>query len=379
MRFDFTEEQEQFREFVRRFLTDTSPTTEVRRVMETAEGFDADVWHRLSRELSLPGLCIPEAYGGAGFGMVELGIAMEEMGRALYCSPFFASSVLAAKALETLASESEKIELLPGIAAGDTIATLALLEASGIPDLARLATTATRTDVGYLLNGSKKFVVDGCIADLVLVVATTDDGLSLFRVAPDARGFDRVPLSVLDPTRKLATMQFNDTPATLLGEPGQAVPGLQRTLDMAFIALANESVGGATRLLEDTLEYIKLRRQFGRTIASFQAVKHRMAEFLLVVELARSAACFAAASVDETTDPDVDEVPMLASLASASAAEAFAHAGTEAIQLHGGVGFTWENDTHLWFKRARSSAVFLGDSNWHRARMVAELVKEQAA
>ena len=347
--------------------------------METEAGFDAGVWRRLSEELSLTGLCIPEAYGGSGFGVTELGIAMEEMGRTLYPSPFFASAILAAKTIEYCASEDEKIRLLPAIASGEKIATLALMESSGSVDLGDVQMQAAGSGKSrsgqFQLNGEKKFVLDGCIADLILVVARTPSGLSVFLVESAAPGIKKSLLNVIDPTRKIATIEFANTPAALLGVEGEADTGLQKMLDVAYIALANESVGGASRLFEDTLAYTKLRRQFGRTIASFQAIKHRMTEFLLAVELAKSAAYYAAAAHDEAA-PDIS---MLASLAKAGASETYLQAAIDSIQLHGGIGFTWENDTHLWFKRAKSSEVFLGDPAWHRSRMIAEMVKEQAA
>lgn len=375
MNFHFTDEQEQFREFVRRFLKDVSPTTEIRRVMESEQGFDAGAWQRLSRELSLPGLCVPEAYGGSGFGVTELAITAEEMGRALYPSPFFATSVLAAKTLEFVATEEQKSELLPAIASGGKIATLAFMESAGAPDITAIATTAETNDGTYKLSGVKKFVVDGLVADILLVTANTPEGVSLFVIDGNAEGLARNSLKVMDPTRRLAAIEFSSVNALLIGAAGRVTHGLNQALDIACIALANESVGGASRLLEDTLEYIKLRRQFGRTIASFQAIKHRMAEYLLTVELARSAAYYAAEAADE----GAREVSMLASLAKAGASEAFLQAGIESIQLHGGIGFTWENDTHLWFKRAKSSEVFLGDPAWHRARMIELMIEDQAA
>jgi alkylation response protein AidB-like acyl-CoA dehydrogenase len=375
MQFHFTEEQEQFREFLRRFFKSTSPTTEVRRVMETDSGFDHDVWYRLSQELSLPGISIPESYGGSGFGVAELGIAAEEMGRALYPSPFFASCVLAAKALEHVGSEAQKLELLPAIASGEKIATLAFMEVNGSPDVSEIQSIAEPGAGGYLVSGTKKFVLDGCSADIILVTANTPEGLSLFKVQGDAAGLTRTNLSAIDQTRKLGVLELANVEAELIGDAGGAEAGLLKTLDVAYITLANESVGGATRLFEDALEYTKLRRQFGRTIASFQAIKHRMTDLLLTVELAKSAAYYAA----EAYDTGAAEISMLASLAKAGASEAYLKAGVEAIQFHGGIGFTWENDTHLWFKRAKSTEVFLGDPTWHRARMIALMVQEQAA
>ena len=375
MEFQFTDEQEQFREFVRRFFNDTTPTTEVRRIMESQSGFDEGIWHRLASELSLTGVSIPEAYGGSGFGIVELGIAMEEMGRCLYPSPYLASCVLAAKALEFVASETQRSELLPAIAAGDQVATLAFLENEGAPVVTDVSCTATQSGDEFELTGNKHFVLDAMVADYLLVTAMTEKGLSLFQVDRTAPGLNVRALKVIDPTRRVSKVDLVNTPGVLVGAEGAAQEGLERALNIAFIALANESVGGAQRLFEDTLEYTKLRRQFGRAIASFQAIKHRMTEYLLSVELAKSAAYYTA----EAADVGEEDLAKLASIAKASASEAYLKAGVESIQLHGGIGFTWENDTHLWFKRAKSSEVFLGNPSWHRARLIERMVKEQAA
>lgn len=367
MQFTFTDEQEQFRAIIQRFLTDKSPTTEVRRLMATEEGYDRDVWQALSSELGLPAIHIPEAYGGAGFGPVELCIVMEELGRHLLCAPYFATSVLAATAIMNAASPAEQADLLPRVASGDCIATLAFTEPNGRWDASGVELTAIAAGSNYLLHGTKSFVLDGQIADLLIVVARTpgsrdDSGLSFFQVAADAAGLSREKLSSMDATRKLARLTFVDTPASLLGELDQGAKPHAATLDLAAIALANEMVGGAQRLLTDTVEYTKLRVQFGRTIGSFQAIKHKCADMLLAVESAKSAAYYAAQAAAEG-DP---ELPALASLAKACASEAYIHAAADCIQIHGGIGFTWENDTQLWFKRAKSSEVFLGDPSYHR-------------
>lgn len=374
--FHFTEEQEQFRDMVRRFLADTSPTPEARRLMATESGYDPDVWRRLALELALPGLAVPEAHGGAGFGTVEVGIAMEEMGRALFCSPYLASCVLAAKAIELIGTEADAARLLPAIASGSTIATLAITESDGRSGVESVHMVAEPAGEGGVLTGTKHFVLDGCSAERLLVAArapgtTGGDGLSLYEVAGDASGVARKALTTLDPTRKLARITFDGVEGRRIGAVGSAGPGLARTLDLAAIALAHEMAGGAARLFEDTLEYTKLRMQFGRAIASFQAIKHRCAETLLQVELAKSAAYYAA----EATDAESDEASYLASLAKAGAADAYLHTALEAIQLHGGIGFTFEQDTHLWFKRATSSEVLLGDPAWHRERMVQDLIR----
>ena len=371
IQFHFTEEQRQFRDMLRRFMAEASPSAEVRRLMDTELGFDPAVWRRMADELGLVGLMIPERYGGSGFGLVELGLATEEMGRVLLCAPYLASAVLAANALCRVGSEAQKQRWLPGIACGETLAALAFAEPGGEPGIESIALQAAAFDGGYSLTGCKDYVVDGCNADLLLVAALTEPGggpagLSLFAVSADAPGVRRRRLRTLDPTRQLARLDFDDAPAELLGDLGGAGPALAETLDIGAIALANEMAGGAQRLLEDTLEYIKLRMQFGRAVASFQAIKHRCAELLLQVELMKSVAYHAA----QVADANPEQLAYEASLAKAAAGEAYLHAAIEAVQLHGGIGFTWDQDTQLWYKRAKSSEVLLGDPAWHRERMI---------
>ena len=374
MSFHFTDEQLQFRESLRRFLKDTSPVTSVRNLMETEIGYDLQVWRRLSDELGLLGLIIPEQYGGTGFGMMEMGIAMEEMGRALYCGPYFSSAMMAATAINLLASEDQKSGWLPDIASGKLVATLAVVESSESDLLGSVQTTVSGDDGDYL-TGRKRFVISGCQADLLLVAARLPgtighDGLSLFAVAGDASGLSKWDLSVMDRTRKQAEIQLDQTPAERIGDDGKAGVKLQEVLDLSAIALANEMVGGAEKLLEDILNYTQVRVQFGRTIGSFQAIKHRCADLLLAVELAKSAAYFAA----ESSSRETRDLVVNASIAKAEASETYLLAALETIQLHGGIGFTWENDTHLWFKRAKSSEVLLGAPDWYRKRLINELV-----
>jgi len=371
MQFSFTSEQEEFRSVLRRFLDEKSPTTTVRRLMETEAGWDRDSWHELNQLLGLTAVHIPEAYGGQGFGPVELCIVLEEMGRALLCAPYFASTVLAATAIMNAGTEAQKRELLPSIAAGDTIATLAFTEPNGRWDTSGIATTATSAGGGFRLDGVKSFVLDGHTADQIVVVArrpgtTGDDGLSFFTVAGDAPGLERRALKVMDPTRRQALLEFRGVEATLLGEEGAGAAPFARTMTLAAVCLANEMVGGAERLRQSALDYANLRVQFGRAIASFQSMKHKQADMLVDVELAKSAAYAAASAAAE----DDAELPALASLAKACAADAYMQTAIHTIQIHGGIGFTWDNDTHLWFKRAKSSEVFLGDSAWHRERMM---------
>jgi alkylation response protein AidB-like acyl-CoA dehydrogenase len=371
MRYSFTDEQTEFRSVLRRFLEDKSPSTEVRRLMETDGGCDPEVWRQLSQDLGLTAIHIPESYGGQGFGIGELAIAVEEMGRALLCAPYFASTVMAATAILKAGSEDQKQILLPDIASGETIATLAIAEESGAWTGSGVAMTATAAGGKYRLDGTKSFVLDGHTAGLIVVLARTPgssgaEGLSFFTVAGDAAGLERTKLDSMDPTRKLARLSFAGVEADLLGDEGAAAVPLQQTLDIAAICLANEMVGGAERLRESAVEYANMRVQFGRAIGSFQSLKHKAADMLLDVELAKSAAYYAAAAADE----DDEEVSALASLAKAAAADAYMQTAIHTVQIHGGIGFTWDNDTHLWFKRAKSSEVFLGDAAYHRERLM---------
>jgi alkylation response protein AidB-like acyl-CoA dehydrogenase len=367
IQFAFTDEQEQFRSAIRRFLNDKSPTTEARRLMGTAEGYDPAVWRQMSEELALPGIHVPEQYGGAGFGIVELCIVTEELGRALLCAPYFSTAVLAANAILNSGTEAQKVALLPDIAKGARLATLAITEPDGNWDPASIEVVATPDADGYLLDGIKSYVVDGHLASLLIVAARTPktvgcEGLALFTLDANAGGIERRMLESMDPTRKIARIDFHHAHAKLLGNLDEGAKPILRTLDQAAIALANEMVGGAQALFDAAVNYAKLRVQFGRTIGSFQAIKHRLADMLLDVELAKSAAYYAAqaAAVD---DP---EWPALASLAKAAASETYLQTAIQCIQIHGGIGFTWDNDTHLWFKRAKSSEVFLGQPGYHR-------------
>ena len=362
MNFAFSEEQDELRKSVRRFLDDKSPETEVRRLMETTEGYDPEVWAQMAEQLGLQSLIIPEEFGGAGFSYVELIVVLEEMGASLLCSPFFSTVALAANALLTSGDTKAQEYLLPGIASGETIGTLAFTEDSGRWDADGITLAATSTADGYALNGHKSFVVDGHVADLILVVGRTDAGLSLFGVKGDAAGLTRTPLATMDQTRKQARLEFADTPAWLIGTDGGAAEGLSKTLDLAAVALAAEQVGGAQRCLESSVEYAKTRIQFGRPIGSFQAIKHKCADMLLEVESSKSAAYYAGWAAAE----DSEELPVVASLAKSYCSEAYFHAAAENIQIHGGIGFTWEHPAHLYFKRAKSSQLFFGDPTYHR-------------
>jgi alkylation response protein AidB-like acyl-CoA dehydrogenase len=360
--FAFSEEQEELRRTVRSFLEQKSPESEVRRLMETTEGYDPAVWEQMGSQLGLQGLHIPEEFGGSGYTYVELIVVLEEMGRALLTAPYFSTVVLAANALIHSGDDAAKKELLPGIASGETIATLAFTEENGRWDEAGITMTATKDGDGYALDGTKMFVLDGHTASVILVAARTDAGVSLFSVAGDASGLTRTPLSTMDQTRKQARLEFSGTPAKLIGTEGEGWSTLERVLDLAAVGLAAEQVGGAQYCLEMAVQYAKDRVQFGRPIGSFQAIKHKCADMLLEVESAKSAAYYAGWCAAELND----ELPSVASLAKAYCSEAYFHVTAENIQIHGGIGFTWEHPAHLYFKRAKSSELLLGDPTYHR-------------
>ena len=362
MNLAFSEEQEELRRSVRRFLDDKSPEAEVRRLMDTPHGYDPAVWEQMANQLGLQGLAIPEEFGGSGYGYVELALVLEEMGRSLLCAPFFSTVALAANAVLSSGDEGAKRDLLPGIASGATIATVALCEPSGRWDAAGVTLPATPTAGGYALTGTKSFVIDGSTAGLILVAARTDAGVSLFAVDGDADGLTRTGLATMDQTRKQSVLAFDGTPARLVGADGGGWAIVSRTLDLAAVALAAEQVGGAQKVLDMSVAYAKVRVQFGRPIGSFQAIKHKCADMLVEVESARSAAYYAAWAAAE----DSDELPAVASLAKAYCSDAYFHATAENIQIHGGIGFTWEHPAHLYFKRAKSSELYLGDPAYHR-------------
>jgi alkylation response protein AidB-like acyl-CoA dehydrogenase len=362
MNFAFSEEQEELRTAVRRFLQEKSPETEVRRLMETEDGYDPAVWSQMADQLGLQSLTIPEEYGGSGFSYVELIVILEEMGSALLCAPYFSTVALAANALLTSGDDSAKKDLLSGLASGETIGTLAITEDNGRWDFEGIALQAAESKGGWTLNGHKSFVIDGQVANLILVAARTGAGLSLFAVEGDASGLTRTSLPTMDQTRKQARLVFESTPARLIGTDGGAADGLTKTLDLAVVALAAEQVGGAQHCLDSSVDYAKNRIQFGRPIGSFQAIKHKCADMLLEVESAKSAAYYAGWAAAE----DSDELPVVASLAKSYCSEAYFHAAAENIQIHGGIGFTWEHDAHLYFKRAKSSELLFGDPAYHR-------------
>ncbi|MEI2654212.1 MAG: acyl-CoA dehydrogenase family protein [Microthrixaceae bacterium] len=362
MNFAFSEEQEELRKVVRDFLNAKSSEATVRELMETDSGYDAAVWSQMGEQMGLQGLIIPEEFGGSGYSYVELIVVLEEMGRRLLCAPYFATVALAANTLLHSGDDAAKAEYLPGIASGETIATLAFTEANGKWDESGITLEASGSGSDYTLTGEKMYVLDGTIANLILVAAKTAGGVSLFAVQGDASGLTREGLSTMDQTRKQARLTFDATPAKLIGTEGGGWAVLSQVLDLAAVALAAEQVGGAQECLEMAVQYAKDRVQFGRPIGSFQAIKHKCADMLLEVESAKSAAYYAGWCASELND----ELPSVASLAKSYCSEAYFHTTAENIQIHGGIGFTWEHPAHLYFKRAKSSELFLGDPTYHR-------------
>jgi len=364
------EDRAQFRDSARGFLADTATSADIRRWMASDLGYDREVWRRVAEELGWPAVPIDEDHGGLGLGAGEIALLMEEMGAALFCSPFFATVCLAGSAIRVGGSETQKSEFLAAIAGGELTAALT---ANG----ADIGVTCIAAGADFVLTGSARFVIDGASADLLVVGARAagtrgEQGISLFALAADTAGISRKSLPTLDQTRRLADIEFDRVRvpvSALIGEAGGGWPILSRTLDLGITALAAEQAGGARRCLQLTVDYIQQRVQFGRAIGSFQAIKHRCAHMMVMVESAIAAAN-AAADAADAGDADF---PMLAAMAKAYCSEAYFACAGEAIQLHGGVGFTWEYDPHLFFKRARASSQMLGDPRYHRERIATAL------
>jgi acyl-CoA dehydrogenase len=363
------EDSQLFREAVREALSQLSSSEDVRRAMATERSYEDRVWRRLAGEMALPGLTLPEKLGGGGLTEAELAIAFEEAGASLLCAPLFATAGLAVPLLTALGDEAALARFGPAIAAGDLTATVALAEESGRWQTDLVACRAERTadsqaaPGGWLLHGAKNYVVDGATAGLILVVARADDELGVFAVDGDVPGLEREPLVTLDQTRGQARLVLRATPAERIGRGAEITAALARATAVSRALLAAEQVGGAQRCLDLTVDYAKSRIQFGRAIGSFQAVKQRLAEMLVQVESARSAA-YAAATAVARLNGTVDEgFEHVAAIAALTCGEANKWVAAQTIQLHGGMGFTWEHDAHLYFKRARASALLLGTAS----------------
>ncbi|MGC2168245.1 MAG: acyl-CoA dehydrogenase family protein [Acidimicrobiales bacterium] len=357
-----SDEQEELRRTLRRFLASTSNEGEVRRLMEDDLGFSPTVWQQMADQLGLQGLMIPEVFGGSGYGLEEMCVVFEEMGRSLLPAPFFSTVALASFALLTSGDEDAMRRYLPGIASGETIATVAISESEGGWDSDAITMPAVRSGEEWTISGTKRYVVDGHASSLILVPARAAEGITLFAVDARAPGIEATSRLTLDMTRKLSEISFHGTPAALIGAAGDAWPTLERALLMASVALAAEQVGGSQRVLEMTVEYAKSRYQFGRAIGSFQAVKHKCANMFVETELAS----FALRAARRAFVEGADDFAILAHSAKSLCAETFSKVSAENIQVHGGMGFTWDHPAHLYLKRAKSGEFLLGTPRYHR-------------
>ncbi|MCF8587311.1 acyl-CoA/acyl-ACP dehydrogenase [Gordonia sp. HY366] len=353
---------------VRRFLAETSPTERVRELAEAGAAGDPVVWRQMASQLGLQGIAIPEQYGGSGMGPVELGVVMEELGRALYVGPFFSTVVLAGQTLTTCSDEAAQARWLPGIADGSLTATVAISDRDLGFDPTSVSTSAKRGASGWVVSGTKRFVVDGATADLILIAARADDGIGLFAVDGSDPAVRAAAVGTLDSTRAVATVELVQAPATRIDADG--LDTIARSAGLAAAALAAEQIGGASAALDASVEYAGIRVQFERPIGSFQAIKHRCADLLVQIESGRSAAFFAAALLADG-DP---EGAVAVSAAAAWCSTAYSKASKENIQFHGGIGYTWECDAHLHLRRATVSTVVLGSPAEHRAR-IADLME----
>jgi alkylation response protein AidB-like acyl-CoA dehydrogenase len=377
MDFGFNQEQELLRATARKFFENECTSEFVRARMAEPGGVNDEFWGKLAEQGWL-GLIYPEEFGGVGLGFVDLTVLMEEMGRAVMPGPFFSTVLLGGLTILEAGSTAQKKEWLAKISTGEAKATLAFTEPNARWDAAAVTVTARESGGTFTLNGTKLFVLDAHVADVIVVAARTregkrpEEGLSLFLVPKGTKGLGVKLLPTMDQTRKLCEVTLNDVTVgadALLGAKDQAWAPLSRVLDRATVALCAEMCGGAQRVLDMTTDYAKIRVAFGKPIGSYQGVKHRAADMLVEVENAKSLTYYAAWAVDE----NVPEAPLAASMAKAYVSDAYRRTAGAGIQLHGGIGFTWEHDLHLYFKRAKSSEFTFGDASYHRER-VAQLI-----
>lgn len=383
MEFSFTEEQQMIRDTAEAFLAEVSGSEAIREAMATEQGYDEAVWQRICAEMYWQAIHIPEEYGGMGLGYVELAAMLEQMGRYLLCSPFYSTVCLGANALLIAGNEQQKSTYLTQICEGSLTATLAHNSCHGKWQPQSVQATAVKNGDSFSLNGTLKYVPDGHTAGLIIVAARSPDstgseGVSLFAVPADSAGVETSWTPTMDQTRKQAQVTLNNVTLAadaLLGEEGQAWNDLSKIIDLATIAIAAEQMGGAQQVLDITVDYTKERVQFGRPVAGFQSVKHQAADMMLKTEVARSAVYYAACVAEEALHGGelAGELLEAASVAKAYCSDAYFQNAGMAIQLHGGVGFTWEYDVHLFFKRAKSTDIFLGNAAYHRER-VAQLL-----
>jgi alkylation response protein AidB-like acyl-CoA dehydrogenase len=372
--FGFSEEQEMLRQSARSLLERECPSAHVRQMMDDERGYSPELWRKMA-DLGWLGLVLPEEYGGAGLNYVDLVVVAEEMGRVLLPSPFI-WTLMFAEAMSRAGSDEQKRRFLPAIARGDLIATVAHLETNGSWDENGITMAARKSGAGFVLEGDKLFVNDAHVADFFLVAARSGakrgGGVTLFAIDAKRPGITVTPLKTMDQTRKLGTVAMRGVKASaadVVGEVNNGWPVLAAAIDRAKVALASEMMGGAQKVLETTVEYTKVREQFGRPIGSFQAVQHKCANMMIDVEGAKSAVYYAAWAVSN----DAADAKTAAAVAKAAASDAYRRTAADGIQVHGGIGFTWEHDMHLYFKRAKSSEFTFGDANFNR-EIVAQLI-----
>lgn len=384
MEFSFTEEQKMIRDTAQAFLAEVSSSNAIRSAMDTEQGFDPQIWQRICEEMYWQAIHIPEEYGGMGLGYVDLVVMLEQMGRYLLCSPFFSTVCLASNALIVAGTDEQKQQYLTQICEGSLTATLAYTSKNGQWDATTVQGIVTTQGDDYVLNGTYRYVPDGHTAQLLIVAARSEgskgeQGISLLAIDADTPGIKRTWLPTMDQTRKQAEIVFDNvrvSSSQLMGETNNAWPQLNKVLQLAAIAIAAEQVGGSQQVLDLTVEYTKERVQFGRPIAGFQAVKHQAADMMLRTEVARSAVYYAACVAEEALSGGLlaGELGEAASVAKSYCSEGYFKNAGDALQLHGGVGFTWEYDVHLYFKRAKSSELFLGDAAYHREHVATLLL-----
>ena len=382
MEFAFTQEQEMIRDTAAAFLAQVSDSAAVRAAMATETGYDPALWSRICTQMYWQAIHVPEAYGGMGLGYVEVVAMMEQMGKHLLCSPFFSTVCMGVNALLIAANDEQKAQWLPTICEGNTTATLAFNGGVNRWDTTAVTATWRKEGDNIVLNGSYRYVIDGHTADLLIVAARQEgesSDIALFVVPAQTPGVTRAWLPTMDQARRQASIALQEVSvetAAMLSGADSGNAALTRIVDLAAIALAAEQVGGSQQMLDATVAYTSERVQFNRTIASYQAVKHKAADMMLQVEVARSAVYYAACVAQEALSGSTlgAELPEAASVAKSYCSDAYFAVAGDALQLFGGVGFTWEYDVHLYFKRAKSSEHMLGNGAYHRERLAAMLL-----
>ena len=368
--FDFSEDQRLLQTTVRDFVADQGTLQRNRKILESDAHYDPELW-KSAAELGWLGAVIPEEFGGAGFGHLELVLIAEEVGRGLLPIPFGSSVYMATEAILQLGSSAQKQKYLGDLASGDRIGTLAIAEAMGHPGPQHIQARFE----GGKLSGAKIAVPDGNAANLAVVAARTAKGVSLVLVDLTAKGVTKTSVESIDPTRASANVAFKGAPAELLGADGKGWEAVQKVLDRAAILTAFEQLGGADRAFEITREYTLGRYAYGRPVASFQALKHRMADMYVALQLARSNCYYGGWALEN----DAEELGLAACSARVSATQAFDLCSVEMVQMHGGVGFTWEYDCHMFYRRAKHLAVVLGSANLWRDKLIQHLTAKRTS